>query len=81
MALDQLDAFLEHARAQPELAESLRQPLSLEDFLRLAKGAGFQLSEQDVFEAQARADSERSDAELQAQAGEEARRMRSFIPG
>ena len=38
MALDQLDAFLEHARAQPELAESLRQPLSLEDFLQLAKG-------------------------------------------
>jgi predicted ribosomally synthesized peptide with nif11-like leader len=53
----------------------------LEDFLQLAKDAGFQLSEQDVFEAQARADSERSDAELQAQAGEEARRMRSFIPG
>jgi predicted ribosomally synthesized peptide with nif11-like leader len=81
MALQQLDAFLEHARAQPELADALRQPLSLEDFLRLAKGAGFQLSEQDVFEAQARADSERSDAELQAQAGEEARLMRYFIPG
>ena len=59
MALDQLDAFLEHARAQPELAESLRQPLSLEDFLQLAKVAGFSLSEQDVFEAQARADSGR----------------------
>ena len=81
MALDQLDAFLEHARAQPELAESLRQPLIMEDFLQLAKVACFSLSEQDVFEAQARADSERSDAELQAQAGEEARRMRSFIPG
>ena len=81
MALDQLDSFLEHARSQPELAESLRQPLSLEAFLQLAKGAGFCLSEQDVFEAQARADSQRSDAELQAQAGEEARRMRSFIPG
>ena len=81
MALDQLDAFLEHARTEPELAELLRHPLSLEDFLQLAAGVGFSLSEQDVFEAQARADSERSDAELQAQAGEEARRMRSFIPG
>ena len=81
MALQQLDAFLEHARAQPELADARRQRMRLEDFLRLAKGGGFQLSEQDLFEAQARADSERSDAELQAQAGEEARRMRSFIPG
>jgi|TARA_B100001741_G_C16421385_1_gene536418 predicted ribosomally synthesized peptide with nif11-like leader len=81
MALNQLDAFLELARSQPELAQSLAQPLTLEDFLQLAKAEGFDLSEQDVFEAQARADSQRSDAELQAQAGEEARRLRSFIPG
>jgi predicted ribosomally synthesized peptide with nif11-like leader len=81
MALNQLDAFLELARSQPELAQSLAQPLTLEDFLQLAKAEGFVLSEQDVFEAQARADSQRSDAELQAQAGEEARRLRSFIPG
>ena len=58
-----------------------QQPLALEEFLALARGAGYDLNEQDVLAAQAREDSLRSDAELQASAGQEARRLRSFIPG
>jgi len=81
MALEQLDAFLAHAKNDERLAGALQHPLGLEEFLELARGAGFELAEQDVLEAQARQDSLRSDAELQALAGQEARRLRSFIPG
>ena len=80
MALDQLDAFMAHARGDQQLRQQLEQPLDLEAFLALAHGAGFYLSEQDVLAAQARADSQLSDSELQRRAGEDARRLRSFIP-
>jgi predicted ribosomally synthesized peptide with nif11-like leader len=80
MALDQLDAFMAHANGDQQLRQQLEQPLDLEAFLALARGAGFNLSEQDVLAAQARADSLLSDSELQRRAGEDARRLRSFIP-
>jgi predicted ribosomally synthesized peptide with nif11-like leader len=80
MALDQLDAFMAHAHADLQLRQQLEQPLDLEAFLALARGAGFNLSEQDVLAAQAREDSLLSDSELQRRAGEDARRLRSFIP-
>jgi predicted ribosomally synthesized peptide with nif11-like leader len=80
MALDQLDAFMAHANGDQQLRQQLEQPLDLEAFLALARGAGFNLSEQDVLAAQARADSQLSDSELQRRAGEDARRLRSFIP-
>jgi predicted ribosomally synthesized peptide with nif11-like leader len=84
MSLDQLDAFLAHAAGRPELQRRLHnpaEPLDLEAFLALAQAEGFPLVEADVFAAQLRADNDLSDAELQRRAGEEARRLRHFIPG
>lgn len=79
MSLELLDAFMAHARSTPELAQRLAEPLELEDFLALARGAGYELSEADVIAAQARAEEGLSDEELQARAGAEARRLRHFI--
>lgn len=81
MALDQLDAFLAHARAVPALAERLRQAVPLEELLALAAAEGFAVQEADVIAAQLREEAGLSAAELQARAGQEARRLRSFIPG
>lgn len=81
MSLEQLDAFLAHARQQPQLAQRLQQPLDLEELLRIAQAEGFVLHEQDVIAAQLREEEHLSDLELQRRAGEEARRLRSFIPG
>ena len=79
MSLELLDAFMTHARSTPELAQRLAEPLELADFLALARGAGYELSEADVIAAQARAEEGLSDKELQARAGAEARRLRHFI--
>lgn len=84
MSLIQLDAFLAHAEGDPELARRLHDhanPLDLEAFLALARQAGYGVEEADVFAAQLRAEETLSDAELQRRAGEEARRLRHFIPG
>lgn len=81
MSLEQLDAFLDHARRTPELAERLGQPLPLEDLLALAAAAGFAVEESDVVAAQLREEQRLSCGELQQRAGQEARRLRSFIPG
>ena len=79
MSLELLDAFMTHARSTPELAQRLAEPLELADFLALARGAGYELSEADVIAAQVRAEEGLSDEELQARAGAEARRLRHFI--
>ncbi len=81
MALNQLDDFLKQARLDPNLAQQLSKPLDLEEFLELAAQAGYRLSEQDVLAAQARQEASLSNQELQQRAGEEARKLRSFIPG
>lgn len=81
MSLEQLDAFLAQSRSQPELAVQLREGVDLETFLALAGDAGFSVEEADVLAAQQRADALLSDADLQRRAGEEARRLRHFIPG
>lgn len=84
MSLEQLDAFLAHASGHPELAQRLHdpeRPLEIEAFLRLAREAGFSLSEADVIAAQQREEGRLSDDELQHRAGAEARRLRHFIPG
>lgn len=81
MSLDQLDAFLTHARSQPQLAERLQQPLDLEELLALAAAEGFVVLEADVIAAQLREEEHLSDEDLQRRAGEEARRLRHFIPG
>lgn len=79
MSLELLDAFVAHARTSPELHERLAHPLDLEEFLSLARGAGYPLEESDLIAAQARAEADLSDEELQARAGAEARRLRHFI--
>lgn len=79
MSLAQLDAFLAKARRDPELGRRLSEPLELEAFLALAAEAGFALSEADVLAARERQEEALSDAELQRQAGEEARRLRHFV--
>jgi hypothetical protein len=47
----------------------------------LAAGEGFAVEEADVIAAQLREEERLSDTELQRRAGEEARRLRTFIPG
>lgn len=81
LSLEQLDSFLAHARSQPQLAARLQQPLDLEELLQLAGAEGFAVEEADVIAAQLREEERLSDQELQRRAGEEARRLRSFIPG
>jgi predicted ribosomally synthesized peptide with nif11-like leader len=84
MSLNQLDSFLAHAEADPELASRLHDhdnPLDLEGFLDLASEAGYDVEEADVFAAQLRNEEALSDDELQRRAGEEARRLRHFILG
>lgn len=84
MSLEQLDAFIARVREDGELRERLQNPSDppeLEEFLALARGAGFAVEEADVIAAQQRAEAALSDAELQRRAGEEARRLRHFIPG
>jgi predicted ribosomally synthesized peptide with nif11-like leader len=84
MSLEQLDAFLTHARGIPDLDQRLHDhgdPLDLTAFLALAREAGFQVEEQDVIAAQQRQEERLSDEELQERAGAEARRLRHFILG
>jgi len=81
LSLEQLDAFLAHARQQPQLQLRLQQPLDVEELLRIAQEEGFAVQEHDVIAAQLREEEHLSDQELQRRAGEEARRLRSFIPG
>ena len=81
VSLQQLDAFLQYARSKPELAERLKTPMGLSDLLRWAAECQFQVEESDVIAAMVREDDQLSDAELQQRAGEEARKLRNFIPG
>ena len=79
MSLEQLDAFLAFARNSSDLQARLQEPLDLEAFLELARGAGYGLTEDDVIAAQVRQESTLSDTELQERAGVEARKLRNFI--
>ena len=81
MSVEQLDAFLAHSRLQPELHGQLHGGVDLDTFLALAHSAGFSVDENDVIAAQQRAEADLSDTELQRRAGDEARRLRHFIPG
>jgi predicted ribosomally synthesized peptide with nif11-like leader len=84
MSLEQLDAFLAHASRHPDLSRRLHnpdQPLEMETFLGIARQAGFLLSEADVLAAQQRAEADLSDDALQRRAGQDACRLRHFIPG
>ena len=79
MSLEQLDAFLAFARNSSDLQAHLQEPLDLEAFLELARGAGYALTEDDVIAAQVRQEATLIDTELQERAGVEARKLRNFI--
>lgn len=84
MSLEQLDAFLVHARRHPDLDRRLHDhenPLELAGFLELAREAGFTVEEADVIAAQQRQEETLSDEELQRRTGEEERHLRHFIVG
>lgn len=81
MSLQQLDAFLAHARERPALAQRLREPLELPELLELAATEGFAVLEDDVIAAQVREEQALDATELQRRAGLDARRLRTFIPG
>ena len=82
MSLEQLDAFISQVRADPQLRQRFQNsadPPELEEFLAVARDCGFQVEAEDVIAAQQRADDQLSDEEVQRRAGQEARRLRSFI--
>ena len=81
VSLQQLDAFLAYARSQPQMAERLKTPMDLAELLCWAAELQFQVEEADVIAAMVREDEQLSDAERQHRAGEEARKLRNFIPG
>jgi predicted ribosomally synthesized peptide with nif11-like leader len=81
VSLQQLDAFLAHARERPALAQRLREPLELPELLELAATEGFAVLEDDVIAAQVREEQALDATELQRRAGLDARRLRTFIPG
>ena len=81
MSLDDLDRLLA-MRAQDEaLRMRLSQPIEPATLKQLAEERGLSVDDDDIIAAQQRADQERSAAELQAQQGEDARRLRHFIHG
>ena len=81
MSLDDLDRLLA-MRAQDEaLRIRLSQPIEPATLKQLAEERGLSVDDDDIIAAQQRADQERSAAELQAQQGEDARRLRHFIHG
>jgi predicted ribosomally synthesized peptide with nif11-like leader len=81
LSLEQLDAFLVHARTDPQLKDRLQRPVDIADLLVMAADAGFFVEESDVIAAQCREDDRLTAEELQRRAGNEARRLRSFVPG
>ena len=81
MSLDDLDRLLA-MRAQDEaLRIRLSQPIEPATLKQLAEERGLSVDDDDIIAAQQRADQELSAAELQAQQGEDARRLRHFIHG
>jgi predicted ribosomally synthesized peptide with nif11-like leader len=81
MSLKDLDLLLGARHDDPVLAEQLAQPLPLEELITLAQSRGLTITEDDVFQAQQREQTNASAADLQQQMAPESRRLRHFIPG
>ena len=81
MSLQDLDQLLDLRHDDPALAEQLAQPLPLEKLITLAQSRGLTITEDDVFQAQQREQTNASAADLQQQMAPESRRLRHFIPG
>ena len=81
MSLEDLDRLLELRQTDVELAARLASPMELAELIALAAERGFQVSGDDVLQAQQREMARRSSEDLQREQGEEARRLRHFIHG
>ena len=81
MSLDDLDRLLSMRAHDEALRISLSQPVDPATLQKLAEERGLSVDDDDIIAAQQRADQDRSAADLQAQQGEEARRLRHFIHG
>ena len=81
MSLKDLDLLLGARHDDPALAEKLTQPLPLEELITLAQSRGLTITEDDVFQAQQREQTNARAADLQQQMAPESRRLRHFIPG
>ena len=81
MSLADLDRLLAMRSTDDALRQRLSEPVDISTLMQLALERGLTVDENDVLSAQQRADQGRSAAELQAQQGGEARRLRHFING
>ena len=72
---------MQRRKDEPELAQRLAEPLSLENLISLGRERGLVITEEDVFLAQQREESSVSSTELQRRMSYESRRLRHFIPG
>ncbi len=81
MSLEDLDRLLAMRTDDEALRISLSQPVDLDTLKQLADERGLSINDEDILAAQHRADQARSAAELQAQQGDDARRLRNFVNG
>ncbi|QNI57985.1 nif11-like leader peptide domain protein [Synechococcus sp. BIOS-U3-1] len=81
MSLQDLDTLLQQRRDEQELAQRLSEPVSVETLIELGRERGLTITEDDVFSAQLREDSDVPSAELQKRMADESRRLRHFIQG
>jgi hypothetical protein len=81
MSLEDLDRLLAMRTDDEALRISLSQPVDLDTLKQLAAERGLSINDEDILAAQHRADQARSAAELQAQQGDDARRLRNFVNG
>ncbi len=81
MSLQDLDALLQRRNDEPELAQRLAEPLSLETLIVLGRERGLVITEEDVFLAQQREESSVPSSELQRRMADDSRRLRHFIQG
>lgn len=81
MSLEDLDRLLAMRAEDDALRLRLSEPVELATLKQLAQERGLTIQEDDILAAQHRADQARSAADLQANHGNEARRLRHFIHG
>ncbi|EAQ68935.1 nif11-like leader peptide domain protein [Synechococcus sp. RS9909] len=81
MALADLDRLLELRGQDPELAQTMAEPLAMDQLIALAAARGLAVTEADVLAAQERADAAMAPQQLQERVAQEARRLRHFIQG
>lgn len=81
MSLEDLDRLLAMRADDDALRLRLSEPVEPATLKQLAQERGLTILEEDILAAQHRADQARSAADLQAQQGSDARRLRNFIHG